>query len=163
MNSYRFLHQLPDPDVGEVQEWVDSHDGLTEVRGHARARRVLLQVLGRAEELGIDVPAPGVTDYINTIPAGEEPPYPGDEDLERRIRHYIRRNAAVMVARANRRVDGLGGHLALRVRRHFVRGGLQPFLPRQGRRRLRVIRCSSRATPPQASSTPRRHAAPLTP
>ena len=71
-----------------------------------------MHVLGRADELGIDIPALGVTDYINTIPAAEEPPYPGDEDLERRIRHYIRWNAAVMVARANRRLDGIGGHLA---------------------------------------------------
>ena len=54
----------------------------------------------------------GVTDYVNTIPAADEPPYPGDEDLERRIRQFIRWNAAVMVARANRRLDGIGGHLA---------------------------------------------------
>ena len=112
MNPYRFLRQLPDPDAGEVQEWVDSLDGLAEARGAARARRVLLHVLGRADELGIDVPAVGVTDYINTIPAVDEPAYPGDEDLERRIRHFIRWNAAVMVARANRRLDGIGGHLA---------------------------------------------------
>ena len=112
MNPYRFLRQLPDPDVGEVQEWVDSLDGLTETRGAARARRVLLHVLGRAAELGVDVPALGVTDYVNTIPAAEEPPYPGDEPLEQRIRHFVRWNAAVMVARANRRLDGIGGHLA---------------------------------------------------
>jgi len=112
MNPYRFLRQLPDPDVDEVQEWVDSVEALTAARGRERARRLLLHVLGRAEQLGVDVPALGVTDYVNTIPATDEPAYPGDEDLERRIRHYIRWNAAVMVARANRRVDGIGGHLA---------------------------------------------------
>jgi pyruvate dehydrogenase E1 component len=112
MNPYRYLRQLPDPDDAEVREWIDSVDGLVGASGAERARRVLLHVLGRAEELGVDVPAIGVTDYINTIPAADEPAYPGDEDLERRIRHFIRWNAAVMVARANTRIDGIGGHLA---------------------------------------------------
>ncbi len=112
MNPYRSLRQLSDPDPGEVQEWIDSLDALAGIRGATRARRVLFHVLGRAAELGIDIPPLGGTDYINTIPAAEEPPYPGDEDVERRIRHYIRWNAAVMVARANRRLDGIGGHLA---------------------------------------------------
>ena len=112
MNPYRFLRQLPDPDLGEVGEWVQSVDGLVGAHGAARARRLLLHVVGRADELGIDLPAMGVTDYVNTIPATDEPPYPGDEDLERRIRRFIRWNAAVMVARANRRLDGIGGHLA---------------------------------------------------
>ena len=112
MNPYRYLRQLPDPDGSETQEWADSVDALVDARGTMRARRLLLHVVGRALELGIDVPSTGVTDYINTIPAGDEPSFPGDEDLERRIRHFIRWNAAVMVARANRRVDGIGGHLA---------------------------------------------------
>ena len=136
MNPYRYLRQLPDPDGGEVQEWVDSVDGLVDARGPARARRVLLHVMGRAAELGIDVPAAGVTDYVNTIPAADEPAYPGDEDLERRIRHFIRWNAAVMVARANRRVDGIGGHLATYASaatlyevgfNHFFRGEADGF------------------------------------
>ena len=112
MNPYRFLRQLPDPDLGEVGEWVQSLDGLVDAHGAARARRLLLHVLGRAGELGIGLPAIGVTDYVNTIPATDEPSYPGDEDLERRIRRFIRWNAAVMVDRANRRLDGIGGHLA---------------------------------------------------
>jgi pyruvate dehydrogenase E1 component len=112
MNPYRYLYQLPDPDFGEVGEWVQSLDGLIDAHGAARARRLLLHVLGRADELGLDLPPMGVTDYVNTIPATEEPPYPGDEERERRIRHFIRWNAAVMVARANRRLDGIGGHLA---------------------------------------------------
>ena len=112
MNPYRFLDQLSDPDAGESQEWVDSVDALAGAHGAARARQVLFRVLGRAHTLGIDVPPVAVTDYINTIPVADEPGYPGDEDLERRIRHLIRWNAAVMVARANRRFDGIGGHLA---------------------------------------------------
>jgi pyruvate dehydrogenase E1 component len=112
LDPYRYLDQLPEPDGSEVGEWADSVDGLLEAGGAGRARRVLLHVLGRARTLGIDVPGPGVTDYLNTIPISDEPAYPGDEAMERRIRHYIRWNAAVMVARANRRTDGLGGHLA---------------------------------------------------
>ena len=74
MNPYRFLRQLPDPDLGEVGEWVQSVDGLVGAHGAARARRLLLHVVGRADALGIDLPAMGVTDYVNTIPATDEPP-----------------------------------------------------------------------------------------
>ena len=112
VDPYRYLDQLPEPDGAEVAEWSDSVDGLLELGGQYHARQVLLHVLGRARGLGIDMPPPGVTDYLNTIPRSDEPAYPGDEDMERRIRHYIRWNAAVMVARANRRTDGLGGHLS---------------------------------------------------
>ena len=53
-----------------------------------------------------------MTDYVNTIPAADEPSMPGDEEMEHRIRRLIRWNAAVMVSRANHRFDGIGGHLA---------------------------------------------------
>ena len=112
MASYRFLDQLPESNPGEVREWVDSLDDLTGARDPGGARRVLLHVLGRAAELGIDIPPVGVTDYVNTIPAAAEPPFPGDEGLERRLRHFIRWNAAAMAAPTNRRFDGIGGHLA---------------------------------------------------
>jgi pyruvate dehydrogenase E1 component len=112
MNRYRFLDQSPDPDPGQSREWLDSLDALTAARGPAQARDVLLRVLGRAEDLGIGVPPVTMTDYVNTIPAADESPIPGDEDLELRLKHLIRWNAAVMVTRANRRFDGIGGHLA---------------------------------------------------
>lgn len=96
-DPYRFLRQLPDPDLVETQEWIDSVVALAEARGSARTRRVLLHVLGRAAQLGVDLPAIRVTDDINTIPVGEEPAYPGDEALERRIRHYIRCTGAATV------------------------------------------------------------------
>jgi pyruvate dehydrogenase E1 component len=112
MNAHRSLVQVPDLDPTEVQEWLDSVDALARVSGPARARRLLLHVLGRAAELGVAVPSLVGTDYLNTIPAADEPAFPGDEAIERRIRHLVRWNAAVMVARANRRLDGIGGHLA---------------------------------------------------
>ena len=66
----------------------------------------------RARDQGVGVPAMVTTDYINTIPPEQEPWFPGDEDIERRIRAYIRWNAMAMVDRANHRFDGLGGHLS---------------------------------------------------
>ncbi len=58
------------------------------------------------------MPALRSTDYINTIPPEREPWFPGDEDIERRIRAFIRWNAAVMVSSANRKGLEVGGHIA---------------------------------------------------
>ncbi len=99
-------------DAGEVAEWRDSVDALMRVHGPEGATRVLGAAWARARALGLTVPELPVTDYVNTIPPEAQPPFPGDEALETRIRHYVRWNAAVMVARANRRADGIGGHLA---------------------------------------------------
>ena len=71
----------------------------------------MLKLLERARERQVGVPALRSTDYINTIPPEREPWFPGDEDIERRIRAYIRWNAAIMVSRANKTV-GVGGHIA---------------------------------------------------
>src|SRR6059036_1045377 len=72
----------------------------------------MLKLLERARERQVGVPALRSTDYVNTIPAEAEPWFPGDEYIERRIRAYIRWNAAMMVTRANTRASGIGGHLA---------------------------------------------------
>ena len=69
-------------------------------------------LLERARELQVGTPATVSTPYVNTIPPEEEPFFPGDEDIERRIRAFIRWNAAVMVVKANKHADGIGGHLA---------------------------------------------------
>ena len=107
-----FVHQLPDIDPAETTEWLDSLDAVVEGRGRARARYLLARLMERAREQGVGVPAMVTTDYINTIPADEEPWFPGDEELEQRIRACIRWNAMAMVDRANHRFDGLGGHLS---------------------------------------------------
>ncbi len=112
MNRYRYLDQLPEPDPVLSQEWLDSLDDLTDAGGQALSRDVLLRVLGHADGLGLDLAQVTATDYVNTIPADDEPPIPGDEEMERRIGRLIRWNAAVMVSRANHRFDGIGGHLA---------------------------------------------------
>jgi pyruvate dehydrogenase E1 component len=104
--------QLPDIDPDETKEWIDSFDDVVRTRGRARARYVMLRLLERAREQQVGVPGLRSTDFINTIPPEREPWFPGDEYVERRIRAYIRWNAAVMVSRANRPGMGVGGHIA---------------------------------------------------
>ncbi len=107
-----FVHQLPDIDPEETSEWLDSLQSVIDIRGKSRARYLLTRLLAQARQQGVGVPSMVSTPYINTIPAEQEPWFPGDEYIERRIRAFIRWNAVVMVARANRRFDGLGGHLS---------------------------------------------------
>ncbi|MCR1783381.1 pyruvate dehydrogenase (acetyl-transferring), homodimeric type [Nocardioides carbamazepini] len=104
--------QLPDIDPDETQDWIDSFNALVDERGRERARYVMLRLLERAREAQVGVPALRSTDYINTIPPEREPWFPGDEDVERRIRAFIRWNAAVMVSSANRKGLEVGGHIA---------------------------------------------------
>src|SRR6059058_989660 len=104
--------QLPDIDPDETREWVESFDDVVRTRGRTRARYVMLRLLERAREQQVGVPGLRSTDYINTIPPEGEPWFPGDEYVERRIRAYIRWNAAIMVSRANRAGLGVGGHIA---------------------------------------------------
>jgi pyruvate dehydrogenase E1 component len=104
--------QLPDIDPDETAEWLASLDDMVDSRGRSRARYVMLKLLERAREQNVGVPALRSTDFINTIPPEREPWFPGNEAIERRIRSYIRWNAAVMVSRANRPGLGVGGHIA---------------------------------------------------
>jgi pyruvate dehydrogenase E1 component len=104
--------QLPDTDPAETAEWLESLDAVVNEQGRTRARYLLLRLLARARQQAIGVPSLTSTDYINTISPDEEPWFPGDEYVERRIRAYIRWNAAVMVSRANRPGLGVGGHIA---------------------------------------------------
>lgn len=104
--------QLPDIDPDETTDWLDSFDSLVDERGRERARYVMLRLLERAREMQVGVPALRSTDYINTIPPEREPWFPGDYEVEQRIRAFIRWNAAVMVSSANRKGLEVGGHIA---------------------------------------------------
>jgi pyruvate dehydrogenase E1 component len=104
-------NQLPDIDPDETREWLESFDAAIDTDGRLRARFLMLKLLERARARQVGVPALRSTDYINTIPPEREPWFPGDEHIERRIRAYIRWNAAIMVSRANKSV-GVGGHIA---------------------------------------------------
>ncbi|WP_245555721.1 pyruvate dehydrogenase (acetyl-transferring), homodimeric type [Gordonia soli] len=103
---------LPDIDPDETSEWLQSFDGLLDAAGPARARYLVLRLLERAGEKRVSIPALTSTDYVNTIPTEGEPWFPGDEDVERRFRAFIRWNAAIMVHRAQRPGVGVGGHIS---------------------------------------------------
>ena len=104
--------QLPDIDPDETREWVESLAGLVHAQGRDRARYVMLRLLEGARAMNVGVPSLTTTDYINTIPFEQEPWFPGDEEVERRFRAYLRWNAAVLVHRAQRPGIGVGGHIS---------------------------------------------------
>jgi pyruvate dehydrogenase E1 component len=112
MYSDDFKHQLPDADAVETSDWIESFDQLVDQEGVDRARFVMYKLLKRARQRHIGLPPLTQTRYINTISPEQEPPFPGDEALERRIRRLIRWNAVAMVLRANNRFPGIGGHLS---------------------------------------------------
>jgi pyruvate dehydrogenase E1 component len=99
-------------DPQETAEWNESLDALVAARGHGRAREIMLSLLKRSKDLHLGVPMVPTTDYINTIAAENEPEFPGNEELERRYRAWIRWNAAITVHRAQRPGIAVGGHIA---------------------------------------------------
>ncbi|AWB89361.1 pyruvate dehydrogenase (acetyl-transferring), homodimeric type [Salinibacterium hongtaonis] len=101
-----------DSDPQETAEWQESLDGLVEAQGRGRGRDIMLSLLKRSKDLQLGVPMVPTTDYINTIAAENEPEFPGDEDIERRYRAWIRWNAAITVHRAQRPGIAVGGHIA---------------------------------------------------
>jgi len=106
------LGSLPDTDPLETREWLDSIEAVVREKGASRARFLVRELLHKARMLELHLPSLVQTPYINTIPPDEEPPYPGDERIELRIRRLIRWNAVAMVIRANRQHPGIGGHMA---------------------------------------------------
>jgi len=101
-----------DSDAQETREWLDSLDSVLEFEGTDRAEYLLSQIVERAREVGAYDGVSGSTPYRNTIPAGREPAYPGDEALEQRIRAFLRWNAMAIVLRNNKDSSELGGHIA---------------------------------------------------
>ncbi|MCM3849111.1 pyruvate dehydrogenase (acetyl-transferring), homodimeric type [Pseudonocardia sp. DR1-2] len=103
---------LPDIDPEETAEWLDSLDAVLDNAGQQRARYLMLTMLQRAREKHVGVPSLTATDYVNTIPTDREPWFPGDEDVERTYRRWLRWNAAMTVHRAQRPGIGVGGHIS---------------------------------------------------
>jgi pyruvate dehydrogenase E1 component len=101
-----------DRDPQETQEWVDSLDSVIEAEGRERAQFLINRVVDVARQRGLEPVQPLSTDYVNTIRPEEEPEFPGDAEMEERIRRIIRWNAAVMVHKTNKQFDGLGGHIS---------------------------------------------------
>lgn len=101
-----------DSDPEETSEWQQSLDELVDAKGHQRGREIMLSLLKRSKDLHLNVPMVSTTDYVNTIAPEDEPDFPGDEELERRYRSWIRWNAALTVHRAQRPGIGVGGHIS---------------------------------------------------
>ncbi|WP_016906652.1 pyruvate dehydrogenase (acetyl-transferring), homodimeric type [Streptomyces xiaopingdaonensis] len=104
--------QVPDFDPEETEEWLASLDEAVDERGRDRARYLMLRLIERAREKRVAVPEVRSTDYVNTIATKDEPFFPGNEEIERKILNATRWNAAVMVSRAQRPGIGVGGHIA---------------------------------------------------
>jgi pyruvate dehydrogenase E1 component len=110
MDRPNFIDQDNDP--LETREWLDALEGVLEAGGPERAHFLLEQLVDKARRSGAYLPYNAQTAYINTIPTVAEPPLPGDQEIEYRIRSLIRWNAIAMVIRANRESSELGGHIA---------------------------------------------------
>ncbi|HWP94130.1 MAG TPA: pyruvate dehydrogenase (acetyl-transferring), homodimeric type [Gammaproteobacteria bacterium] len=101
-----------DIDPAETQEWLEALESVLSVHGRERAHFLLEQLVDHARRSGAYLPYSPNTAYVNTIPVHQEPPYPGDRSLEKRIEAYIRWNAMAMVVNANRKGTELGGHIS---------------------------------------------------
>ncbi|GAB4241661.1 MAG: pyruvate dehydrogenase (acetyl-transferring), homodimeric type [Acidobacteriota bacterium] len=104
--------QLEDWKAEENREWLDSLDYVLETEGRERVVELLRLLQQHSARRGVQLPFSANTPYINTIPADQQPAYPGNRELERRIKSLIRWNAMAMVVRANRLEDGIGGHIS---------------------------------------------------
>ena len=103
---------VPDSDPLETAEWLASAEAVKRHFGTQRVEFLLEQLREWCYRSGARFPFSANTPYINTIPVAEQPPFPGDREIERRIKNYARWNAMAMVIRANRAADGIGGHLS---------------------------------------------------
>jgi len=101
-----------DSDAEETREWLEAFEDVVRAVGHERARYLLHKLIEKGHEKGVKLPFSASTPYLNTIPRSEQPEYPGDRALERRIKSLIRWNAMAMVVRANTLHDGIGGHIS---------------------------------------------------
>lgn len=112
MTGPRTRPKLPDLDPEETDEWLESLRSVVDSHGVERARLLLHELMIEADDLSIPIRPPSRTPYLNSIAIDQQPPYPGDLELEERIQNIILWNAAVVVSDANRRIDGIGGHIS---------------------------------------------------
>src|SRR4051812_43483644 len=104
--------RLDDIDPQETTEWLDSMDAVLKHGGAARAQFLLESLIAKVAKAGSNrVPGGVTTPYLNTIPVEEQPPFPGDRSLERKIKSLVRWNAMAMVLKANKNTN-VGGHIS---------------------------------------------------
>ncbi|RMF61653.1 MAG: pyruvate dehydrogenase (acetyl-transferring), homodimeric type, partial [Calditrichaeota bacterium] len=125
-----------DVDAQETAEWREALEEVLQYKGPERVRFLLAELMRYSYFKGVRVPFYSNTPYINTIPREQQPPYPGDRQIERRIKSIIRWNAMAMVVRANKKYPGIGGHISTYASaatlyevgfNHFFRGKGQNF------------------------------------
>src|SRR5215470_13537515 len=123
-------------DEFEVAEWLESLDSVLESSGPEVATEILERLRAHATVSGIDLPSTANTPYANTVPLRLEPEFPGDQEIERRIKSLVRWNALAMVVRANRVEHNIGGHISTFASaatlyevgfNHFFRGRTDEF------------------------------------
>ena len=123
-------------DPQELQEWVESFDEVVREEGQESAVTLLDRLRARAHAEGIALPFTANTPYLNTIPVEKQPMFPGDQEIERRIKSLVRWNALAMVVRANRVDHSIGGHISTYASaatlfevgfNHFFRGRTEEF------------------------------------
>ena len=134
-DEHRIARSEGDSDPQETGEWLDSLEYVLERHGVERATYLFERLRDRLGERGAQVAQSVNTPYINTIPASQQPPYPGNLELERRIRSLVRWNAMAMVVKANQQRPGIGGHISTFASaatlyevalHHFLRGKAGP-------------------------------------
>ena len=96
----------------EQREWLESLDYVVQQGDRGRVQRLLASLRHRARTAGVSLPFTAVTAYVNTLRPVDETPIPGNQEIERRIKSLVRWNAMAMVVRANRKYDGIGGHIS---------------------------------------------------
>ncbi|MCA9245249.1 MAG: pyruvate dehydrogenase (acetyl-transferring), homodimeric type, partial [Phycisphaerales bacterium] len=106
------IANIPDTDPQETAEWVESLASVSSAAGRQRATFLLDRLREWADRHDVRVPYGANTPYMNTIHHSRQTPYPGDREIERRIKSYVRWNAMAMVVRANKAYDGIGGHIS---------------------------------------------------
>ena len=126
------LSPIPgDVDPTETAEWLESLDYVLQSKGPERVGQLLEALDQTAHRNGVELPFTATTPYCNTIPRDKQPPYPGNRELERRIKSFVRWNAMAMVTRANRDPAAPGGHISTFASsatlyevalNHFIRG-----------------------------------------
>ena len=108
-NGKQDAHEL---EALETREWLDSMDYVLRHEGHERAQRLLQDLRLHASLSGVKIPFTATTPYVNTISADDQPPFPGSQEIERRIKSMVRWNALAMVVKANKKEEGIGGHIS---------------------------------------------------
>jgi pyruvate dehydrogenase E1 component len=106
------MHATPDVGAEQIDAWLASLDAFAAEHGSATSQRLVQRLNAQARRLGLTLPANLNTPYVNTIPLEKQPPFPGDREIERRIKNVMRWNAMAMVVDANKRFPGIGGHIS---------------------------------------------------